>query len=142
MSEAFITPDDFERCIAPLFPPFIDPSSCERFADTDFDRISTLLRQVGKVEWSQRPRTYAVLRLINRVGLMSHFVLEGLFDIAFPYVESQLPSALNSPTLRHQFIQVQSLVLTKASDLEIDGGRHRHLGTCTTRALRSWRLME
>jgi hypothetical protein len=59
---------------------------------------------------------------------MNAFVVDGLFDIAFPYTEGRLPTALASPTARHMFLEKQSLVLTKATDLENSGGRHRHFG--------------
>ena len=98
-----------------------------QFADSDFDMMSRLLTQVGKPQWSYRPRTYAVLRMIDRIDLFDTFILEGLKDIAFPYTDSRLPTSL-SPTAKAKFLQAQNLVLTKASDLEKSDGRHRHLG--------------
>ena len=98
-----------------------------QFADSDFDMMSWLLTQVGKPQWSYRPRTYAVLRMIDRIDLFDTFILEGLKDIAFPYTDSRLPTSL-SPTAKAKFLQAQNLVLTKASDLEKSDGRHRHLG--------------
>jgi hypothetical protein len=58
---------DFERVMAKL--------SCSaeakrsQLADSDFDMMSRLLTQVGKPKWSSRPRTYAVLRMIDRIDL-------------------------------------------------------------------------
>ena len=83
--------------------------------------------QVGKPQWSYRPRTYAVLRMIDRMDLFDTFILDGLKDIAFPYSDSRLPNSLN-PTAKAKFLQAQNSVLTKASDLEKSDGRHRHLG--------------
>ena len=115
----------FEKAMAVLFP----ATEAERlqFADSDFDMMSQLLTQVGKPQWSCRPRTYAVLRMIDRIDLFDTFLLEGLKDIAFPYTESRLPNSL-TPATKTKFLQAQNLVLTKASDLEKSGGRHRHLG--------------
>ncbi|KAI9767148.1 MAG: hypothetical protein M1839_004621 [Geoglossum umbratile] len=115
---------DFERAMEELFLPA--KTERFRFADSHFDTISRLLSQVGKPQWSQRPRTYAVLRMIGRVDLFDAFVLDGLKDITFPYADSRLPASL-SPTAKAQFLQAQKMVLTKASDLEKSDGRHRHL---------------
>ncbi|KAI9774565.1 MAG: hypothetical protein M1840_002814 [Geoglossum simile] len=115
---------DFERAVAALLSPIETKQS--HFADSDFDALGRLLFQVGKPQWSYRPRTYAVLRMIDRVDLFDAFILEGLKDIAFPYVDSRLPTSLN-PTVKVKFLQAQKLVLTKASDLEKSDGRHRHL---------------
>ena len=100
-----------------------------QFTDSDFDKIGRLLTQVGKPQWSNRPRTYAVLRMIDQIDLFDAFILEGLKDIAFPYTNDRLPNSLN-PTVKAKFLQAQNLVLTKASDLEKSDGRHRHLGLC------------
>jgi hypothetical protein len=116
---------DFERAMVALFLPVKTNQS--QLADSDFDAIGRLLYQVGKQEWSHRPRTYAVLRMIDRIDLLDTFILDGLKDIAFPYVDSRLPTSLN-PTAKARFLQAQKLVLTKASDLEKSDGRHRHLG--------------
>ncbi|KAI9853597.1 MAG: hypothetical protein M1813_002052 [Trichoglossum hirsutum] len=115
---------DFERAMVALFLPVKTNQS--QLADSDFDAIGRLLYQVGKQEWSHRPRTYAVLRMIDRIDLLDTFILDGLKDIAFPYVDSRLPTSLN-PTAKARFLQAQKLVLTKASDLEKSDGRHRHL---------------
>ena len=116
---------DFERAMAALFRP--PEAKQSQFADSDISMISRLLTQVGKPQWSYRPRTYAVLRIIDRIDLFDAFILEGLKDIAFPYTNSRLPASL-SPTAKAKFLEAQNLVLTKASDLEKSNGQHRHLG--------------
>lgn len=116
---------NFEKAMAIVFRPIETKGS--QFADSDFDMMSQLLNQVGKPQWSYRPRTYAVLRMIDRIDLFDTFILEGLKDIAFPYTDSRLPNSL-SPAAKAKFLQAQNLVLTRASDLEKSGGRHRHLG--------------
>jgi len=116
---------DFERVMVALFLPVEAKRS--RFADSDFDMMTRLLSQVGKPRWSCRPRTYAVLRMIDQIDLFDAFILDGLKDVAFPYTDSRLPTSL-SPTAKAKFLQAQKLVLTKASDLEKSDGRHRHLG--------------
>ncbi|MCJ1312997.1 hypothetical protein MMC25_006673 [Agyrium rufum] len=48
------------------------------FKEVDFTNISRLLRQIGKSQWSERPRTYLVLRLIDQVQALNGFVVEDL----------------------------------------------------------------
>jgi hypothetical protein len=126
MGDSTLAIADFEKAIASLFRSIELEQS--QFADSDFDTISHLLTQVGKHQWSHRPRTYTVLRKIDRLDLFDAFILEGLKDIAFPYEDSRLPNAL-SPTAKAKFLQAQDLVLTKATDLEKSNSRHRHLGS-------------
>lgn len=70
--------------------------------DSGFDTVSQLLTQVGKHQWSYRPRNYAVLRKIDQLDLFDTFILEGLKDIAFPNEDSRLPNALR-PTAKASF---------------------------------------
>jgi hypothetical protein len=126
MESSSLSISDFERAMAALFS--AAEAKRSRFADSDFDKMGWLLAQVGKPpQWSYRPRTYAVLRMIDRIDLFDTFISDGLKDIAFPYTDSRLPHSL-SPTTKAKFLQAQNLVLTKASDLEKSNGRHRHLG--------------
>jgi hypothetical protein len=125
MGDSTLSITDFERAMAAIFRP--TEAKWSQFADSDFDMISRRLIQVGKPQWSCRPRTYAVLRMIDRIDLFDAFILDGLKDIAFPYTDSRLPNSLN-PTAKAKFLQAQNLVLTKVSDLEKSDGRHRHLG--------------
>jgi hypothetical protein len=126
MEDSSLSIPDFERVMTALFS--AAEANQSRFADSDFDTMSRLLTQVGKPpQWCYRTRTYAVLRMIDRIDLFDAFISDGLKDIAFPYIDSRLPNSL-SPTAKAKFLQTQNLVLTKASDLEKSDGRHRHLG--------------
>jgi hypothetical protein len=127
MENSSLSISDFERAMAALFS--AAEANRSRFADSDFDKISRLLAQVGKPpQWCYRPRTYTVLRMIDRIDLFDIFISDSLKDIAFPYTNSRLPNSL-SPTVKAKFLQAQNLVLTKAFDLEKSDGRHRHLGS-------------
>jgi hypothetical protein len=122
-----ISAEDFEDAMSKLLPLHnLDALARRPLEDHVFDRVSFLLTSVGKPAWSVRPRTYVLLRMIGRVDCMATFVLEGLLDIALPYTERNLPSGLQSLSSRHLFISRQVTVLSKANDLEIEGGRHRH----------------
>lgn len=120
----------FETCedaIAPLFSKVA--SQTARNAPLDqivFDKISSLLLSAGKRAWADRPRTYTVLRLIDRIDAMDDFVLNDFLDIQLPYTERRLPEILKGSS-RHTFLEKQAVVLTGANELELERGRHRHL---------------
>ena len=98
------------------------------FQEEDFTNIRRLLLKVGKPHWSERPRTYLVLRLIGEVQAMAGFVFEGLKDIHFPYTEEHLPSVLSSRNSRYEFRAKQTLVLSSKGTDIVEGGPHRNLG--------------
>ncbi|KAI9892624.1 MAG: hypothetical protein M1814_001317 [Vezdaea aestivalis] len=118
-SAAIITPEEFERAIAPLV-------HKKEFQNSDFDQIAHLLCLYNRPQWAIRPRTYTVLRLIDRVDLIHGFVAEGLKDISLPYTITSLPPVITTPGARFGFLDKQKLVLTKASELEDIHGHHRH----------------
>ena len=86
-------------------------------SDADFGRITLLLRQANLEEQSLRPRTYALLRIINATNLIDDFVKRKCFDIALPYSNGNLPRSL-SPEQRRQFLKKQTAVMTKAANIE------------------------
>jgi hypothetical protein len=97
------------------------------FDDSDVDKVRDLLLRIGKPKWADRPRTYLILRLIDEVGVMDSFVLEGRKDIHFPYTVMNLPDCL-SDQARRAFLQQQKLVLSQRHLDIVKGGRHRHFG--------------
>jgi serine/threonine protein kinase len=121
-----IPPDEIERAMTGYFGAGRNRQSSKGYSEKDVQHISKLLEHLGKIEWSLRPRTYIVLRLINCTEIMSIFVSLGLFDIALPYNHMTLPEAITSPSTRTRFLETQSIILTKAMDLETFEGRHRH----------------
>ena len=85
-------------------------------SNPDFDKISSLLCQGNQEAWSFRPRTYAVLRAINALGLMDDFVQSGCLDIALPYSQNNLPESLSLEHRRQQrdlFLEAQKYVLSQ-----------------------------
>jgi hypothetical protein len=95
----------------------------------NFDRVVSLLTEMKKPAWALRPRTYVVLRMMDRLNVMDSFIEQDLFDISFPYTERRLPSALSEMSDRLRFIEVQNCVLTTAKDIEnIENQRHVHFG--------------
>lgn len=98
------------------------------FSEDTIIRVAELLFGVGQIKWSERPRTYLVLRLINEVKVIDDLVLHGYKDIDLPYTESTLPDCIKELGVQHEFLQKQQLVLSEKSADLIQGGRHRHLG--------------
>lgn len=133
MGQPRLTTEEFENAISSLIASTSDETSSRtRFDDNVFDKVSNLLACVGRRDWSLRPRTYALLRMINRPDYMHHFVHHGLKDIYLPYDQKRLPSFLDDVS-RHMFMEKQSGVLTKANDLELENGRHRHFNASADR---------
>jgi hypothetical protein len=99
------------------------------FFDEEIERITDLLVKMDRKAWSIRPRTYAVLRMMDNVAeLMDKFVEENFFDINFPYTPITLPLIVKGATERHKFIKKQAFILTDAKSME--NGSHSHLGNC------------
>lgn len=117
-------PAQSDPSFAELFSP--SESSMLTYTDQDFLRISTYLRNVGQATWSNIPRIYTVLRLINQLDLIDLFVDQGITDIWLPFSPASLPNAL-SPTIRACFVEKQSVVLSKSLLFEKSSDRpHVH----------------
>ena len=100
-------------------------SRCE---EANFHRLASILAEMGKSSWALRPRTYTVLRMIDRLDAMDSFVQLDLRDIHFPYTEPRLPATLSETSDRSRFIEAQDHVLTAAKDVEdIENGVHLNL---------------
>lgn len=101
-----------------------------RFPDDDIEKIRDLLVKMGKMLWSARPRTYAVLRMMGKEAeLLDQFVEKDLLDIQFPYSALSLPLIVRSPSDRRKFLEKQAFILTDANLMET--GSHAHLGNRT-----------
>jgi len=130
MSHSLVTPpEDVERAMAPIFEAIVGKNCSPgiRFKDSDFERISNLLNQLGNPGWSVRPRTYAILKVIGGVKFMKSFIDADLLDIAIPYNDKRIARVLAKKE-GAKFIENQYLVMTDAYDLEKAGGIHQHLG--------------
>ncbi|KAH7121370.1 Hsp70 protein-domain-containing protein [Dactylonectria macrodidyma] len=101
-------------------------ASREPFTDSQFDRISTFLRNGDNAAWGSVPRLYTVLRFIGQLDAMDSFMANGITDIWFPFTNSTLPSALQ-PSLQFNFLSVQRVVLSKGFKFEKDTERKHAL---------------
>jgi hypothetical protein len=94
--------------------------------DDAFEEITDCLMDIGREDWSRRPRTYAVLRMMDSVRYMDAFASNGLNDNSFPYRNKRdLPAEIQSIELSEAFLELQHWVLSDACDLENENeGRH------------------
>lgn len=125
---------DLERalsifCKAPA--PDTKSGAKTRISTDSFHHITGLLRhlefQEGLKGWSRRPRTYTVLRNINRLDAMQTFIDLELKDISLPYSKDTLSGILQDSEAQKDFLRFQECVLTRASDLEkAPEGDHVH----------------
>ncbi|OAL48129.1 hypothetical protein IQ07DRAFT_114453 [Pyrenochaeta sp. DS3sAY3a] len=99
-----------------------------RFSETDLRGISDVLQRVGRGTWSRIPRIFTVLRLLDRLDAIDHFLAQAISDVYFPFTHRTLPQSLN-PSIAHDFLQLQRVVLSTALDLERETGRHRHFSS-------------
>jgi hypothetical protein len=121
--------DGFDKQMSLCFPDLKKPNP-KPFSERNCSRISDLLRQLGKMEWSRIPRTYAVLKMVNQVQAMDAFLCLGCTDMWFPYEEASLPQALGSRHARTKFLELQPLVLSTGHDLEnMLDKKHRYVGS-------------
>ena len=123
-------PPDIEAALLQRWFPVSQPGQStlaqrERFSETDLRDISDVLRRVGEGAWSRIPRIYAVLRLLGHLDVIDLFLAQAISDVYFPFTHSTLPQSLN-PSVAHEFLQAQRVVLSSALDLERETGRHRH----------------
>ncbi|KAL8788567.1 MAG: hypothetical protein Q9213_001640 [Squamulea squamosa] len=121
--------DDIEKALSQFCaPPAFDKKTGSQpsISDSTFKRIAELLDHLQAHQhvrgWSDRPRTYTVLRNINRLSLFPRFIKLGLNDISFPYTIDKIPDLIHDDGLKDEFLKHQKYILTNASQLE--DGQH------------------
>ncbi|KAF1954247.1 HSP70-domain-containing protein [Byssothecium circinans] len=105
------TPRTSERGLAALFD--TSNESNHTYTDSEFNQISTYLKNTGQPDWSQVPRLYTVLRQIDGLDLLEVFIQQGITDIWFPFGQTTLPRVL-SPSVKANFLKYQDVVLSKS----------------------------
>ncbi|KAL8732934.1 MAG: hypothetical protein Q9181_003768 [Wetmoreana brouardii] len=109
-------------------PPDKKTGSVGSISDSTFKHITELLTHLESHHdhqgWKTRPRTYTVLRNIDRLDLFPHFIDRDLNDIAFPYTIDKLPDFIDEDGVRDKFLRHQKYILTDANHLE--KGRHAY----------------
>ena len=99
-----------------------------RYSDRDIQEISCHLQSNGKQAWSQVPRLYTILRTIGQLHIIDALIEQGISDYWFPFDTKSVPTLLSS-SMQYHFLESQSLVLTKAVDLEKNSRKqHAHFG--------------
>jgi hypothetical protein len=131
MTQIAITSDVLETYVGRLMAQIQDEYRAKLECEAaNFDCLTRLLKEMGRVSWALRPRTYAVLWMINRLDAMESFVEQDLLDISFPYAERTLPSSLTGMSDRLLFIEMQGHVLSAAKDIEnMENQRHLNFRT-------------
>ncbi|KAL8925637.1 MAG: hypothetical protein Q9172_002141 [Xanthocarpia lactea] len=109
--------DDIEKALSQFCaPPGVDRKTRLQpsISDSTFKRIAELLAHLQAhnhtTGWSDRPRTYTVLRNINRLDLFQHFIDLGLKDISFPYTVEKIPDLIHEDDLKDKFLKHQRSV--------------------------------
>lgn len=97
----------------------------DRFTDVQCGDIARLLAQSGRLSWSAAPRIYIILRLIGQLHLLDAFLDHGINDLWLPFSTASLPRSL-SLAYHEEFLKKQTLVLTKAINLENGSKGHAH----------------
>jgi hypothetical protein len=96
----------------------------ERFSENDVREITKILETIEDGTWSRIPRTYIVLRLIDRLDAIEIFIHPDCSDTWFPFTQASLPKGLQQHAA--QFLEAQKLVCnSKALNLERNGA-HGH----------------
>lgn len=95
-------------------------------SDEQFEEISELLHEIGKLEWAKRPRIYAVLRMMELQKEIDAFITLGHNDNSLPFRNKRsLPPELQPYDRSSTFLDLQKYVLNAACDLEKgDQGKH------------------
>ena len=98
------------------------------YSDGEVQKISELLANSNRHAWSQVPRLYIILRVINQLPYLDAMIDQGYTDVWFPFNNFSVPSNLHS-SCQEKFLEAQSLVLTKAVNMENSGlKKHAHFG--------------
>ncbi|KAI9841120.1 MAG: hypothetical protein M1838_003695 [Thelocarpon superellum] len=91
----------------------------ETFAEADLELIGDHLHSLGGESWSERPRIYAILWMMDRLHLMDDFVTAGVSDLWFPFSERALPPILMlHPDVASAFLKLQSRVQPDVVEFE------------------------
>jgi len=90
------------------------------FTDSEFQQISSWLKLTGTPTWSQVPRLYSVLPLIDQLHVLNDFINSHITDEWFPFERGNIPNVLGS-SMQTKFLDTQCKVITKGLDLEKRG---------------------
>ncbi|CAG8959252.1 hypothetical protein HYFRA_00012610 [Hymenoscyphus fraxineus] len=89
-------------------------------SDEQFESIAACLRYLENHDASYRPRTYAILHMMNRVDLLISFVVVGLLDNSLPYADRKsLPPLMRGDAdACFVFLELQTHVISAACYME------------------------
>jgi hypothetical protein len=120
----------FRKGLERFLPKPNDPLADKKIIrDAAIPEISQLLVDYGRAEWSLRPRTFAILWILEIPEKIEAFIAEGRTDHYLPYNEGNLPDFIKGSKLRDKFLRLQGIVRCRQEDVaELErGGKHLHL---------------
>jgi hypothetical protein len=121
----FLTDNEFNRAMDTLIPLLnLALGAKQIIRDSMFTPIAEKLQAYGKGEWSLRPRTFAILRMLGCPELMDMFIREHRQDISLPYTARSLPDIIKGQAYRSKFLEIQNLVLPLQQAKELELGEH------------------
>ena len=126
--EKLITLAELDRGLEKIIPPSRTTDGMPlrgTFRDAELEQISDLLELYGKHEWSLRPRTFAILRMIDCMDVLEGFISGQFSDVSLPYSEENLPNMVKGARARNLFLKVQNLVLTPSAEIEKNPTKHQ-----------------
>jgi hypothetical protein len=131
------------RQLVQILPPLDDALAGKQiFRDSMFTRIAEILALHGRGEWSLRPRTFTILKIMGCPELMDIFVSEHRSDISLPYNERNLPDAIKGEFSRSIFLKLQKTVRPPVEVKELEtGGAHLHFGAIADHYFPTYRTL-
>jgi hypothetical protein len=124
-TESTSMPSSRVRSIDKRLGEFFTKDRVETFTDADLEQISYLLQSSGRHSYSQVPRIYSVLRIIDRLEFLDDFIKTNATYFSFLFSATSFPSSI-SAEIQSEFLRSQFLVLTKTLNLE-KGEQGEHL---------------
>lgn len=128
----FLSDSDLNKGLNIILGRLDDPLAHKKILrDSIFPQITDLLSGYGKGEWSLRPRTFAILRMLGCPQALDEFIKLNRRDEFLPYTENNLPNVIKGSSNRSKFFKFQRMVLCNQQDISAleEGGKHLHLSS-------------
>ena len=114
-----------EELLQAWFPSTSATPRLRQFNESDVRQISAILKRASLEAWSQIPRIYVLLRLVDQLHAISSFQALEITDFWFPFTQCRLPEGFEDQAARVRFLELQHLVYDeKALDLERENTGH------------------
>lgn len=98
-----------------------------RLPDDFFNGLEIYLKDTQNPAWSAIPRTYFLLRVLDRTDLMNAFIAHKILDTSLPYSKERFPDFIRDKHVRDRFLERQALVLETMPLNLFASTKHRHI---------------